>query len=131
MSADAFLPLAGERASVQGRVVCVDGDERLAVRAARQADGVIAGGPTIRVGNARYPARPTCQILEYADHGVTIRLRYWLRTPYYAGKVRSEIQERIWEELETADVEFPYPHTHVVFDETSGAARVIRRVSRI
>ncbi|WP_122090308.1 mechanosensitive ion channel family protein [Halalkalicoccus subterraneus] len=93
---------------------------RLAVRAARQTDGVIAGGPTIRVGNARYPARPTCQIREYGDHGVAVSLRYWVRTPYYTGKVQSEIQERIWEELKDADVEIPYPHTHVVFDETSG-----------
>ncbi|MDL5361408.1 mechanosensitive ion channel family protein [Halalkalicoccus sp. NIPERK01] len=97
---------------------------RLVVRAARQAEGVIAGGPTIRVGNARYPARPTCQIREYADHGVGLRLRYWVRTPYYASKVQSEIQERIWKELDDADVGIPYPHTHVVFDETSGEARV-------
>ncbi|MCL7419088.1 MAG: mechanosensitive ion channel family protein [Halalkalicoccus sp.] len=97
---------------------------RLIVRAARQAEGVIAGGPTIRVGNARYPARPTCQIREYADHGVALRLRYWVRSPYYGPKVKSEIQERIWQELDETDVEIPYPHTHVVFDETSGEARV-------
>ncbi|ADJ14814.1 mechanosensitive ion channel family protein [Halalkalicoccus jeotgali] len=97
---------------------------RLVVRAARQAEGVIAGGPTIRVGNARYPARPTCQIREYGDHGVALRLRYWVRTPYYAAKVQSEIQERIWKELDDLDVEIPYPHAHVVFDDTSGEARV-------
>lgn len=97
---------------------------RLIVRAARGADGVISGGPTIRIGNARYPARPTCRIREYADNGVVLRLRYWMRTPYYPGRIRSEIQERVWEELDDADVEIPYPHTHVVFDETSGEARV-------
>lgn len=99
---------------------------RIMIRAARNTDGVIGGGPTIRIGNARYPARPICQIREYADHGVRLRLRYWIQNPYYAGGIRSDIQERIWEELEDADVEIPYPHTHHVFDETSGTARVAR-----
>lgn len=97
---------------------------QIMVRAARGVDGVIAGGPTIRIGSARYPARPTCQIAQYADHGVLLRLRYWLRTPYYEATIRSEIQTRIWEELEEADVDIPYPHMHHVFDETSGEARV-------
>lgn len=93
---------------------------RLIVRAARGTDGVIGGGPTIRVGSARYPARPTCAILEYGDNGVNLRLRYWVRSPYYAPAVRSEIQSRIWEELDDADVDIPYPHTHVVFDDVDG-----------
>jgi small-conductance mechanosensitive channel len=98
---------------------------RVMVRSARTVDGVISGGPTIRVGSARYPARPTCNIVEYDDHGVLLRLRYWLRTPYYAPTIRSEIQSRIWDELDEADVEIPYPHTHHVFDETSGRAHVV------
>ncbi|MFC6904081.1 mechanosensitive ion channel family protein [Halalkalicoccus tibetensis] len=93
---------------------------RLIVRAARGTDGVIGGGPTIRVGSARYPARPTCNIVEYGDNGVALRLRYWVRSPYYAPAVRSEIQSRIWEELADADVDIPYPHTHVVFDDVEG-----------
>ncbi len=97
---------------------------RIMVRAARNTDGVIGGGPTIRIGNTRYPSRPVCQIREYADHGVRLRLMYWIQNPYYTGKIRSEIQERIWKELDDADVEIPYPHTHLVFDETSGTARV-------
>ena len=105
--------------------------QRIMVRSARSVDGVIAGGPTIRIGSARYPARPTCQIVEYADHGVLLRLRYWVRTPYYVGAIRSEIQSEIWEELEGADVEIPYPHTHHVFDETSGELRVGDRVSGV
>ncbi|WP_336343962.1 mechanosensitive ion channel family protein [Halalkalicoccus ordinarius] len=97
---------------------------RIMVRSARAVDGVISGGPTIRIGSARYPARPTCNIVRYADHGILLRLRYWLRTPYYDAPIRSEIQRRIWEELADADVEIPYPHMHHVFDETSGEAHV-------
>ncbi|MFC7007884.1 mechanosensitive ion channel family protein [Halalkalicoccus salilacus] len=102
----------------------LDEARRIMVRSARGVDGVIAGGPTIRIGSARYPARPTCHIAQYADHGVLLRLRYWLRTPYYDATIRSEIQSQIWEELEEADVDIPYPHMHHVFDETSGEARV-------
>lgn len=102
----------------------LDEARQIMVRSARGVDGVIAGGPTIRIGSARYPARPTCHIAQYADHGVLLRLRYWLRTPYYDATIRSEIQSQIWEELEEADVDIPYPHMHHVFDETSGEARV-------
>lgn len=95
---------------------------RIMIRAARNTDGVISGGPTIRIGSARYPARPTCLIYEYADNGVTLRLRYWMRTPHSPGRIRSDIQERIWEAVEDADVEFPYPHRHLVFDDMSDEA---------
>ena len=91
---------------------------QIMIRAARNTDGVIDGGPTIRIGTARYPARPTCLIHEYADNGIVLRLRYWAQTPYYPGRIRSEIQERIWEDVDEANVEFPYPHIHLVFDET-------------
>jgi small conductance mechanosensitive channel len=103
---------------------------RRIVRAARQTEGVIGGGPTIRIGNARYPSRPTCRVHEYADNGVTLRLRYWMRTPYYPSRIRSEIQESVWEAFEEIDVEFPYPHRHVVFDDTSGEARVAMERTR-
>lgn len=103
---------------------------RRIVRTARNVEGVISGGPTIRIGNARYPSRPTCRIHEYGDNGVTLRLRYWMRTPYYPGRIRSDIQEGIWEAFEEIDVEFPYPHRHVVFDDTSGEARVTMESAR-
>lgn len=102
--------------------VAYEGDlaaaRRIMIRAARNTDGVIDGGPTIRIGAARYPARPTCLIHEYGDNGIILRLRYWMQTPYYPGRIQSEIQERILEEVDEADVEFPYPHIHFVFDET-------------
>ncbi|MDY6817842.1 MAG: mechanosensitive ion channel family protein [Halobacteriales archaeon] len=93
-------------------------------QAAKDTPEVIEGGPDIRIGSARYPAAPSCYIDEYADHGVLLNLRYWVKTPYYLGRVRSKVQERVWEALEDADVEIAYPHTQHVFDDTSGTARV-------
>lgn len=97
---------------------------RIMVRSARNVDEIISGGPTIRIGSARYSARPTCRIEEYGDNGVLLRLRYWMRRPYNPSRVRSKVNERIWAALDDADVEIAYPHRHVVFDETSGTARV-------
>lgn len=86
-------------------------------RAAREVDTVIHGGPDIRIGSARYPAAPTCYINEYADNGVLLTLRYWVKEPYKLTTVRSRVQENVWSAFDGADVEFPYPHTHVVLDE--------------
>ncbi|MFB6173509.1 MAG: mechanosensitive ion channel family protein [Halobacteriales archaeon] len=88
--------------------------------AARTTPEVIEGGPDIRIGSARYPAAPTCYIDEYADHGVLLNLRYWAKAPYYLLRVRSKVNERVRAALEDADVSIAYPHSHVVFDETSG-----------
>ncbi|MDG5777738.1 mechanosensitive ion channel family protein [Haloarculaceae archaeon H-GB2-1] len=87
---------------------------------AKTVDEVIEGGPDIRIGSARYPAGPTCYIENYADHGVLLNLRFWVKEPYKLLRVRSKVQERIWERLADADVEIAYPHSHLVFDETSG-----------
>lgn len=95
-----------------------------AERAVTDIDGVIEGGPEIRIGSARYPARPRAFIREFADHGVLLDLRFWVRQPYFPARMRSQIHENLWEAFEDADVEFPYPHTHLVFDETSGQAQV-------
>jgi small-conductance mechanosensitive channel len=92
--------------------------------AARRVDGVIEGGPEIRLGAARYPAAPRCYIAEYADHGVLLRLRYWLKEPYWLLRRRSEIQSKIWTAIQDEDVEIAYPHQHQVFDETSGSMAV-------
>nr|WP_238709277.1 hypothetical protein [Natronorubrum halophilum] len=39
-------------------------------------------------------------------------------------KVRSAVHRRAFDAFEDEDVEIAYPHTHHVFDETSGRARV-------
>ena len=64
-------------------------------RAARDVEEVVVGGPTIRIGSARYPAGPRCQIRDYADHGVSLRLRYWVKTPYYISRVRSKDRKSV------------------------------------
>jgi small-conductance mechanosensitive channel len=89
-------------------------------RAGLETPEVIDGGPDIRIGSARYPAAPTCYIDEYGDHGVRLLLRYWVKTPYYLTRVQSKVNERVWDGLADADVEIAYPHSHLVFDETSG-----------
>ncbi|WP_423744489.1 mechanosensitive ion channel family protein (plasmid) [Haladaptatus sp. SPP-AMP-3] len=103
-----------------------DLDEARAImeRAARNTPEVVASGPDIRIGSARYPSDPVAQIRDYADHGVLLELRYWVKDPYYMRRVHSHIMERIWEEIQDADVEIAYPHSHLVFDDTSGVARV-------
>lgn len=116
-------------------LVSYEGDlaeaRQIMIRTARDTDGVINGGPPIRIGAARYPTQPTCLIHEYADNGVILRLRYWMETPYFPGQIRSDIQEQIWENFDDADVEFPYPHRHLVFDETTDKPKpeVIHRSS--
>jgi small-conductance mechanosensitive channel len=93
-------------------------------RAAANVDGVITGGPDIRIGSARYPAAPTCYIETYGDHGVELLLRYWAESPYKLVTLQSAVHDRIWERLSESDVAIAYPHSHLVFDETSGQANV-------
>jgi small-conductance mechanosensitive channel len=93
-------------------------------RAARDCDAVIDGGPDIRIGVARYMAGPDCRLHEFGDNGILLRLRYWVKKPYKLSKVQSDVNTRIRERLADADVEMAYPHRHLVFDDTSGVARV-------
>jgi len=97
--------------------------------AASNVDEVIEGGPDIRIGSARYPARPTCYIDEFHDDGVILTLRYWIERPYKQLNARSRVQTAIWDRLgeQDVDVEIAYPHRHLVFDDTSGEARVATR----
>jgi len=97
---------------------------RLIERAARDCEAVIDGGPDIRVGVARYTASPDCRLHEFGDDGVLLRLRYWVKKPYKLAKVQSDVNTRIRERLTDADVEMAYPHRHLVFDDTSGIARI-------
>ncbi|TKX45049.1 MULTISPECIES: mechanosensitive ion channel family protein [unclassified Halorubrum] len=97
---------------------------RLIEMAARDCDAVIDGGPDIRIGVARYMAGPDCRLHEFADDGILLRLRYWVKKPYKLAKVQSDVNTLIRERLADADVEMAYPHRHLVFDDTSGVARV-------
>ena len=95
--------------------------------AARSVEGVIKGGPDIRVGSARYPASPTCYIREFGDSEVALRLRYWAKEPYKQTAVRSKVLTNVWTRFEEHDIEIPYPHSHLVFDDTSGEMQVATR----
>jgi len=97
---------------------------KLIERSARQLDDVIDGGPRIRIGGARYPAQPDCLIGNFGDHGILLRLRYWVKEPYRLQTVQSNLQTNIWEALEDADVEIAYPHSHLYFDDTSGELEI-------
>ncbi|RLM57415.1 mechanosensitive ion channel family protein [Halobellus sp. Atlit-31R] len=89
-------------------------------RAAASEPEVVEGGPDIRIGSARYPARPTVLRAAFGDDGVVLRLRYWVQKPYKIPSIESSVRDRIWNAFDDADVEFAYPHRHLVFDETSG-----------
>lgn len=91
---------------------------------ARAVDGVISGGPAIRIGSSRYPASPQSLISEFADHGILLNLRYWVEEPYRIQTISSAVQTNIWTAFEGEDVEIAYPHSHLVFDETSGELQV-------
>lgn len=115
------------RASIEFTVT-YEGDleeaRRLAERAARNTEGVIEGGPGIRIGKTRYPAQPRALIEEFAGRGVRLSLRFWIEKPYVPAALSSEIHENLWRELDGADVDLAYPRTHHVFDETSGEVQV-------
>ncbi|MEF8775040.1 MAG: mechanosensitive ion channel family protein [Haloarculaceae archaeon] len=93
--------------------------------AARQVDSVIGGGPDIRIGASRYPASPQCLVSSFATNGVLLKLRYWVSEPYRLPTIRSQVQREIDAALADVDVEYAYPHSHLVFDDTSGEIRVV------
>jgi small-conductance mechanosensitive channel len=104
----------------------IDKSRALLEQAGRMCDMVIEGGPDIRIGSARYPAKPTAYIDQYADHGIRLSLRYWALKPYKIGTVRSHVLTNLGTLLEENGdgVEMAYPHQHLVFDDTSGVAQV-------
>jgi len=93
-------------------------------QSARTVDGVLTGGPRIRVGEARYTAAPECLIGEFADDGILLRLRYWMQEPYRMSSITSNIRANIQEAFKEEPCEFAYPHSHLVFDETSGNLQI-------
>ena len=100
----------------------IDRARRLMRRAAAGDDEVIEGGPDIRVGSARYPARPTVLKSDFGDDGIVLKLRYWVTKPYKIPSVESRIRTRIRDAFTEADADiaFAYPHRHLVFDDTGG-----------
>jgi small conductance mechanosensitive channel len=97
---------------------------RLAEDAVGEIEGVIDGGPEIRIGTSRYPVGPDTFVSSFGDHGIVLDLRFWVRKPYPPIAMRSWVHEELWTAFSESEVEIPYSHTHLVFDETSGEARV-------
>jgi small conductance mechanosensitive channel len=91
---------------------------------ARAVEGVISGGPGIRIGSARYPAAPDCLIGNFGDHGILLRMRYWANEPYRMQTIQSQVQTNVWDAFEGDEVEIAYPHSQLVFDEHSGELQV-------
>ena len=91
---------------------------------ARSTEGVITGGPSIRIGAARYPAGPQCLIANFAADGILLRMRYWADEPYRIQTLSSQVRTRVWESLDDDAVEIAYPHSQLMFDETSGELQV-------
>ena len=105
----------------------VDAARELVEEAAANVDGVIASGPAIRIGSARFPAAPQCNIDQFGESSIDLKLRFWAREPYRLPTLRSRVQDAIWERFEsTENVDIAYPHRHHVFDETSGDLSVRR-----
>ena len=55
---------------------------------------------------------------------MNLRLRYWVTEPYKLLATRSKVQTNIRELFAEVDVEMAYPHSHLVFDDTSGEIAV-------
>jgi len=91
---------------------------------ARAVDGVISGGPAVRIGGARYPAAPDCLIGTFDDSGILLRMRYWVAEPYQMQAIQSKVQTNVWDAFADTGIEIAYPHSHLVFDETSGELQI-------
>ena len=102
---------------------------RLMEMAARDTENVIKGGPDIRVGSGRYPANPGAFIADFGDDGILLRLRYWVTKPYKIATVESAVRTEIRKRFAAAEATtvMAYPHQHLVFDDTSGEAKVAMR----
>jgi hypothetical protein len=103
----------------------------------RPADGALDHGARCARGGGGHRGRAGRSRRECAASGAARLLHPGVRgkrraaaapvlgkNPYYLTRVRSKIQETVWAALDDVDVEIAYPHSHLVFDETSGTARV-------
>ncbi|MFC3960033.1 mechanosensitive ion channel family protein [Halovivax cerinus] len=98
----------------------------LAERAARSVDVVVSGGPDVRVGSARYAAGPLCDVQSYADSGIALTLRFWVKEPYKLTRARSAVARAVRAKFADAAVEFAYPHRQLVFEDAAARTTVAR-----
>jgi len=88
--------------------------------AAQETPEVIGTQGSVRIGRGEYPLEPRVFITEFGDHGVHLRMRYWVREPYRLQAVASKVNEKVWAKFNREGIRIPYPRRHHVFDETSG-----------
>lgn len=96
----------------------------LLVEAARETPEVIGTTGNVRIGKGEYPLEPRPHIEAFADHGVRINMRYWVREPYRLGMISSKVNEKVWSKFNREGIRIPYPHRHHIFDDTSGEVNV-------
>ncbi|GAB3017872.1 mechanosensitive ion channel family protein [Natronobiforma cellulositropha] len=99
-------------------------------RSARESEGVVSGGPGIRLGSQRYPAEPVAFVGATGDDGIVLDLRFWLENPYRPLAVRSAVLERFLREIDGRNVDLAYPHVQHVFADESGRVPVSLETAR-
>ncbi|MDY7081192.1 MAG: mechanosensitive ion channel, partial [Halobacteria archaeon] len=73
----------------------VDEARQLMVEAASETPEIIGTKGSIRIGSAEYSMEPLTHLLEFGDHGILLRLRYWLREPFHVQRIQSKVNEKI------------------------------------
>jgi Small-conductance mechanosensitive channel len=97
----------------------IDRARELIQRTAASVDGVIEGGPAIRIRAARYPAVPTVLLREFGDSGIILELWCWVERPFQLIGTTSAINEAVRTAFhaDPAHLEFAFPHRHLKFDD--------------
>lgn len=91
-----------------------------AMEAARGNSNIVSKGSNNSVGQIDIPWSPTCNVAKLGDHGILLKLWYWVEEPCSTGAIKSDIIEAIESRVENcSEVEFAYPHSHLYVDETS------------
>ena len=62
--------------------------------------------------------KPVCHITEFGDSSINYKLRFWIRDPDKGTvNVRGDIYLLLWDALDAAGIEIPYPHRDVAMRE--------------
>ncbi|OKY77219.1 MAG: Small-conductance mechanosensitive channel, MscC family [Candidatus Methanohalarchaeum thermophilum] len=93
--------------------------KKIATKSAKEVDGVISQESNISIMYKSYSLYPTVLVEEFADSGINLKLRYWLKNPYYLPSKHSKVSEKLFENLKESKVEIPYPHRVVLSKKES------------
>ena len=65
---------------------------------------------------------PACRLMEFADSGIALELRVWIRDPEEGiGIIRSDINLAIWRGFQEAGITIPFPQRDVHLYPVAGA----------